>query len=383
MRQGNAAAIDKGATAGGSLGRRVDPADLVQLAMRGLQTMFDPESGLFCFTLRRTSEGPQREGTSHRYTMMSVLGLHRLELCGGQASPIVLAGVCERLLSNLNWLTNAGDLGLLLWTCALVSPHRVEHVLERVKIDDVLTVFEDARRRSTTELAWLLTGLTYVASTGGQSRRAAEQAALATERALRQNQGRSGFFGHMAATKSVEGLFRSRIGSFADQVYPIYALAQFGRVFGQEEAVDSASRCADAICGAQGPLGQWWWHYDARTGRVMQRYPVYSVHQEGMAPMALFALGDSKGPRFVEAAYNGLEWLASNELSLDLRDRDTGVVWRDIERRRARATWYPAELADALRGRSSFDARDAVVNYECRPYELGWLLYAFAPRVGQ
>ena len=35
------------------------------------------------------------------------------------------------------------------------------------------------------------------------------------------------------------------------------------------------------------PHGQWWWHYDVRDGSVVERYPVYSVHQHAMAPMAL------------------------------------------------------------------------------------------------
>ena len=34
------------------------------------------------------------------------------------------------------------------------------------------------------------------------------------------------------------------------------------------------------ICTVQGNSGQRWWHYDSRTDRVVEGYPVYSVHQD-------------------------------------------------------------------------------------------------------
>ena len=34
---------------------------------------------------------------------------------------------------------------------------------------------------------------------------------------------------------------------------------------------------------------------DVRTGRVIEGYPVYAIHQDAMGPMALFALEDACG----------------------------------------------------------------------------------------
>jgi len=76
--------------------------------------------------------------------------------------------------------------------------------------------------------------------------------------------------------------------------------------------------CAEAICRMQGPSGQWWWHYDARNGRIFERYPVYAVHQDGMAPMALFALGEVARLDFSEPIYKGLAWISGNN---ELPDR--------------------------------------------------------------
>jgi len=35
----------------------------------------------------------------------------------------------------------------------------------------------------------------------------------------------------------------------------------------------TAETVVGVICGAQGAAGQWWWHYDSRTGGVVEGYP--------------------------------------------------------------------------------------------------------------
>ena len=91
--------------------------------------------------------------------------------------------------------------------------------------------------------------------------------------------------------------------------------AWFDEVFRQLDAsitvdwhrVDGARLTTDTvICELQGPDGQWWWHYDTRTGKVVEGYPVYSVHQDSMAPMALLDLEDAGGPQHSEAITRGL-----------------------------------------------------------------------------
>ena len=85
------------------------------------------------------------------------------------------------------------------------------------------------------------------------------------------------------------------MGSFAAQVYPIQALARLHRSADDQEALAVANSVAAAICTAQGEAGQWWWHYDGRTGGVVEGYPVYSVHQHAMGPMALLDLAEAGG----------------------------------------------------------------------------------------
>ena len=97
--------------------RNLDLDGLKSLAVRGLAQMFDPESQLFCYRLNQVGNQFVREGVSHRYTIMSLLGLHELE-SAGDTSPINSKAVLYNLTKDLGWIDNCGDLGLLLWLCA-------------------------------------------------------------------------------------------------------------------------------------------------------------------------------------------------------------------------------------------------------------------------
>jgi hypothetical protein len=197
---------------------------------------------------------------------------------------------------------------------------------------------------------------------------------------LKKNQGEYGFFGHQIAGGPGSAL-RRRIGSFADQVYPIYALSRFAQAYGAQEALSTAQNCADAICLEQGSHGQWWWHYDSSRGKVLQRYPVYSVHQDGMGPMALFALSEAAGLDYSDPIYKGLAWIAGhNELTANLCDTSAGLIWRSIYRKGR--GMYGREFFRYLGVfNHSGPVRDLGILFECRPYHLGWLLYAFAGRL--
>jgi hypothetical protein len=205
--------------------------------------------------------------------------------------------------------------------------------------------------------------------------------ALAAYRELVANQGISGAFRHQSSQGTVTGWLRGRVGTFADQVYPIYALSRMAQAYGMNEPLSRALNCADVICGAQGPLGQWWWHYDSEKGSVLGRYPVYSVHQHAMGPMALLALQEVSKRDYSDAIYHGLEWIEhKNELGCDMKDEAAKLVWRCI-RPTPQLLTYTEDAAAFLGVRSWQIGRfNLTVLRECRPYELGWLLYAFAGR---
>jgi hypothetical protein len=353
--------------------------ELVCHAASGLVQMLDPETGLFCYRMKRNGDLLVREGVSPRYTAMTLLGLHRLEIAGVRP-PLDIHPIYCRLLESSSWMNNIGDLGLMVWLTALASPEHLQKFCSQFAIEFALDRLIDVEDRRTMELAWFLSGLSHAALVGPQVRTALLDPAHRTFELLRQNQGPHGFFGHQPSRRTVGGILRGSIGSFADQVYPIYALAQFGRAYDFPVALDIARNCANAICAAQGPLGQWWWHYHAPTGRVFQRYPIYSVHQYGMAPMSLFALAEATGSDFNEPILRGLSWIGgNNELKRDLRDSTTSAIWRSFYRRGW--TTYPSELLQFLWPKQFREPIDDMrILHECRPYCFGWLLYALAGR---
>jgi hypothetical protein len=339
--------------------------------------MFDTGRQQFCHRLLRTEKGIVREGLSPRYTIMTLLGLKELELIGIE-SPFDSKAIYASFVRETDWIRGIGDLGLLIWLTAVFDVDQLEEVFSKFRCENALDHYSDGRAGRTMELAWFLAGLAHAADANPKGVRKLTDAALETYRRLEKNQGESGFFGHMSAKGSLAGLLRGRIGSFADQVYPIYAISKFAKALQVKNSLGRALKCADAICRAQGELGQWWWLYDSASGRVSSRYPVYAVHQHGMAPMALFAVEEASGKSFKPFVYRGLNWINKNELGVDMRDSEQNLIWRCILPEASRKKYW--EIASSLLRSKSQEASagSLKVLYEQRPYEFGWLLFAFA-----
>jgi hypothetical protein len=350
---------------------------LIELALKGLETMFDKQAGLFCH--RRTPVAGDRfanEGLSKRYTLITLLGLHRLQK-SGRTVPFDIPALLRPFLDADLTLDNPGDIGLFIWLVASAMPGRLHDVLAHCEPDSILDRFIDGRNRNTMQLSWLLTGLSYATLATPDSREKTAETARTTYTLLKKNYGKTGIFGHAASRYPLQHL-RNRMGSFADQVYPAYAFSAYSRAFDTGEALDIAHACCTKICDLQGSLGQWWWHYDAVSGRVAGRYPVFTVHQEGMAPMALFEVGRRTGTDFTEPIYRGLQWNAgNNELCRDMVDWQRNIIWRSIYRGGLSGRMEEVlGLAGIGPGRRA--PHGLKLRREGRPYCLGWLLYAFA-----
>jgi hypothetical protein len=353
---------------------------LVELATRGLPAMFDQGSGLFCYSLKRTDQGLAQDGISRRYTIITLLGLHRLEESGTR-SPIEIYPVLEGLLANLEWVDNIGDLGLLLWLCAVMAPKRLAEVERRIDVEGALNRYRDTKQGRTMELAWFLSGLAHWGLACPEKLNKWKDLAYETYRILGNNQGAGGFFGHGARSGSVSGRIRGWIGSFADQVYPIYAMTKLSQAYQDGAAAQRALDCGLRLCDHQGPLGQWFWHYDSAGGGIVEEYPVFSVHQHAMGPMVLFALGEAVDYDFTPWIDKGLRWInGENELAFDMENSSANLVWRCMFRPGLGRYSNPALIRGTSRKGQS--RRGLKVLFECRPYELGWLLYAFAARSG-
>jgi hypothetical protein len=98
-----------------------------------------------------------------------------------------------------------------------------------------------------------------------------------------------------------------------------------------------------------------------------------------MAPMALIAIDDAAKCDFSGPMLKGLKWIyGDNELKTPTVDTELCVAWRAIQpqsKLRLRAAQARAYLR--LRDESGSPGPLKML-YECWPYELGWLLYAFS-----
>jgi hypothetical protein len=319
------------------------------------------------------------EGRNTRYALISLLGLAKARDIL-ETDDDFTTSLWARVAHNDSTVSHSpGDLGLGLWARAL---HGRGHPL--FSAERALKVFRERNRScDSVDLAWLLLGADHALLNGVDDGHG-EQLAAETKRALLSlyNPESKLFYRH-GRGGPFAGVSR-RIACFANQIYPVTALAVHARRTGCEKSASVGRDAANNLCRLQGSLGQWWWLYDAKRGPVVDGYPVFSVHQDGMAPMALLETTVAGGRSYAREIEKGLSWVfGENELRENLVQRDEGLVLRDIHRAgagRTRRMIRGTAWCLGWRGRADAGQAEAqfVVNRECRPYHLGWILYAAA-----
>lgn len=95
----------------------------------------------------------------------------------------------------------------------------------------------------------------------------------------------------------------------------------------------------------QGPQGEWPWFFDAVSGRVLDFYEVYSVHQYGMAP-ALLEWAERFGRREArDALIKGFNWvLGHNQLGRTMLVPELGLTIRSQVRKHELKSMAPRML---------------------------------------
>lgn len=349
---------------------------LVDVSTRGLPGMFQRDAGVFAHTRLRTERGLELRGLSPRYGAIVLLGLRHVDQAvqraalGGETAQEFAA----RQVANVDALENLGDVALTTWAAAECEVPDLPRALARLG-----QVWERTSNAFTVEAAWTLSALV-AARAHGDPDTLADQVRARLEAAF----GDEGdVFPHWVSPSNLP-FGRAHVACFADQVYPIQALARYHAAVGDDRALEIANRCAAQICGVQGDGGQWWWHYDARNGSVVEGYPVYSVHQDAMAPMALLDLFDAGGTDFAAEIRKGVTWMDNApEIGRSLIDDEVPLIWRKVARREPRKLTRKVRailsaVHPALRWRQLDTIFPATaIDYESRPYHLGWVLHAW------
>lgn len=348
------------------------------LARRALTRMYRPERGLFAFRLRRDGRNTVLEGISRRYTAITLIGLANetredvTSILHGRE----IHDVCRDLLKTVEQANDLGEVALTLWAAWAIGHPDAARALDQLK-----RLHPEKEKFPTVEMAWSLKAL-LVGDQGGMDIALVESLA---RRLMASFRSQSALFPHWPADVRVSP-WRAHVACFADQVYPIQALTHYYEITGDERAKMTAGSCAEKICSLQGDAGQWWWHYDVRTGHVLEGYPVYSVHQDAMAPMALLALENTCGISCQKAVEKGLDWLMDPpETRLSLWDKGSDIIWRKVARHE------PGKLVRSLQATASrVHPRlrlpvnrlfpPGFIDYESRPYHMGWILHAWGKR---
>jgi hypothetical protein len=347
---------------------------LAEFALDSLPAMRRGD-GAFCFERRVGNSEPL--GRSARYTLMVQLGVMRAQ-AAGYALPFDPDG-----LDAVSWdaldggSLGPGDIGLMLWVDARRGGGCGATLADR--LDASLAATGGLKSRLGMELGWIVTGLAHHMAAGG-SRTGATVLSKALDQLLIHNSTPSGLFLH-----SGEDVWRRRFPNFATQIYSVLALATVARYGLDDRALPAAIAAADLLLELQLHDGGWPWLFDAERGTVVERYEIYSVHQDAMAPMALLELWEvCRDQRYIAAVARSLAWIyGSNELGADMIDYDNGLVLRSIRRKRVQSRlWAGAKTAASFAGLSAGGASALLTetNATDRPYHFGWVLEAWCGR---
>ena len=360
---------------------------LLRIAQLRLAEQHD--NGEFVFTVTGEAvtdqHGPgggwrlRRAGTSLRYGAITALGLLRLPEPDQRT---VLAGMTAddlvgQLAKRIDEISGLGDAALVCWAAAECGHADLAHALQRLAALD-----RPERPVDVVSAAWVVSALAAARPLADVERHlaAARQRLLAAR----------GPAVYPHTTGPARPWYRAHVGSFADQVYPHPGAGPAARAArttrrrwpppsavaagdllgpGRRRPVVVALRRADrrgrgglpglqrapARDGADGP---------ARPGRRRRRRSPRTRSGAGLRWLAGPPEGRSAaGPAGPRRAADHLAQGGARRPAQG-RPRAAGRVHQDRPRGRGSRRWTGS-------------IRPGVVDHECRPYELGWMLYAW------
>jgi hypothetical protein len=353
---------------------------LCKTAEKGLTRFYPSNISELPYTAYIDSEGQwYSKGSSVRYAAISQIGIAKwLKYHPNDKGN--LPELWPKISDNFRNITNIGDVALSLWAGIQSYADNCEKFARELK--ECWPV--QSSQCNAVELGWIVQ-VCLMAQQFDFGKTDLKHVLNDSHRQLLSlfDAGAGLFYRHLRP--GLKAIISRHISCFADQVYPIVALSNYGFLYNHQQSIDFAAQATEKICQYQGRLGQWWWHYDVTHRRICEEYPVFSVHQDGMAPMAIMASDRASKQDHSDKVKLGVQWnFGVNELGENLVHQKEGFIWRDIERneptklsRKMRSICSVAGLS-RLHHLAGKWVKNFCINYECRPYHLGWILYAWA-----
>jgi hypothetical protein len=354
---------------------------LIEFALRGLERCYMANSGLWSHAYRLDGVGEPNVSVPQSdvfYSLNVLLGCARVAdtaVIMGRDRRQLYVDACRRLNANARvyaW-------GMALWAGAELGCDVPAETLKGAR--DLLGRMDgDSERWRAQDLGLMLSGVVARAKIDAAWTPAARKLASLILDRLRGP--RDLFFDALSGT-------RREFASFASQVYAVLGLYHYGEWRRDEAALGAADACVRKLLTLQGARGEWPWFYHAPTGRVVDFYEIYSVHQHGMGPAILHHAVARNIPGARAALVKGFGWIfGANEMGRTMLRPELQLIHRSQRRagwrgdRRARIV--RASLNAAL-GRSDHlenqGGKGLELTQEVRSYEIGWILWSFGGRI--
>jgi len=359
----------------------VQYSPLVEFALSGLLNCWMPDKVLFSFRYKTNDPGAPNQSNDAFdpfYTLNVLLGFSKLEgmrTFAGVELTDIFSHACSELMKVPD---KKYAFGTALWAGAELNFPLSDQIMREIRklLDDP----GSWEKLAAQDIGMLLSGCVAYGRRNGGEEWLNYARNLKDSILLRYCCGDSGLFYNNANG------FRRRFASFATGTYLSLGLFHYGEWQNDQTCIDRALRCVSALMGHQGKNGEWPWFYHAPSGRVVDMYEVYSVHQDGMAPAILHHAVAHGLPGAKEALERGFEWiLGKNQLGRSMLVADSSQILRsqlrksDANSRRRRAL---RAIVNGMLGRSDglVPADKISVRQECRSYHLGWVIWSFGGR---
>jgi len=364
--------------------QNVDMAKLRRVldgCVQNLRLVHRPKDGLFPYSSRLGGTpfvDDYRTPESFRYTINTLLGLleaGRAGIAGLDVSDVE-AMTRTFLAAHGHEIKSGADRGLLLLLLSELGG------FDQEAADTVTTLgpVVGASGLNMQDLGWIVWGAAGATRVGvaGAAELGRRATALIHDEYVHPDSG---------MPRHTTDRYRRNVVSFGSFVYFLRAMSEASVTFEDSRSAELFRIGVDRALAFQGPLGEWPWMLDVRTGTPFDVYPVFSVHQDSMAMLFLLPALDAGVSRAAPAIERSLRWcFGENECGIEFYRYDPFFAFRSIERvdRWPRLRRYLRSLGYSVTKRPGVfgSAGSPRLNDECRSYHLGWILYAWAGRLG-
>jgi len=332
-------------------------------------------NGLFRATPRIEAPGVAGpEASTLRAGSIVLLGLLRADEVG-LIHPFSTGALRTRVLGDLGTdSVGPGELGLTLWAESRADGGAIGEITGLI----TETVADRFDRIPLEQLSWLVSGLT-----ASSERSGGEQTTVLLDRAEAE------LLARMAAGTGLMHDPYHRIGGgltpVAGQFHSLIALDQLVRSERGENDREPAQRLATALLDLQREDGSWPGIVDSLRGEAAALYPILTVTQVALAPIA-FGSAQRLGLEgdFAGAISRSIGWVnGGNRLGFDLVHEREARLDRGILLRREPGAVSRGFSTAARRLRGRLDDPEPerlILDPDVSSEDLGWLLEAWAGR---